>query len=279
MTNIFLPTNVEYQPDAEDKNKGRVIVEPCYPGYGTTWGNALRRVLLTSLEGAAVSAVKIKGVRYEFSTIDHVQEDVLDIILNLKALRLRVFRQTDESIKLTLRASGEGKVLAGDIDKSADVEIVNPDLFIATLTDKRAKLEMELWVEKGYGWIPSEEKTREGRDIGVIIIDSVFSPVLKVAVGVENVRVGKRTDYDKLILDIETDGSIPPLGAFLKAAKLLAEQFNNLTDLGEKMESEKESVSPKSRQKGGKAKKAAAKAAKKSSKAVKKPAIKKRNKK
>ncbi len=226
MENIFLPTKVEYHPDTQNKNKGQVIIEPCYPGFGTTWSNVLRRVLLTSLEGAAVTAVKIKGVRYEFSAIDHIQEDVLEIILNLKTLRLRIHKSIlDEPIKLTLKASGERKVKAGDIDKSADVDIVNPELLIATLTDKKASLEMEIFVEKGYGWVPSEEKSRDGLDIGTIIIDSIFSPVIKVAVDIENVRVGKRTDYDKLILTIETDGTISPLEAFLSSAKLLTEQF------------------------------------------------------
>ena len=138
MENIFLPTKVEYHPDTQNKNKGQVIIEPCYPGFGTTWSNVLRRVLLTSLEGAAPTAVKIKGVRYEFSAIDHIQEDVLGIILNLKTLRLRIHKSVlDGPIRLTLKASGERKVKAGDIDKSADVDIVNPELLIATLTDKK----------------------------------------------------------------------------------------------------------------------------------------------
>jgi len=233
---MFFPTKVEYQEDKQNKNKGSVIIEPCYPGYGTTWGNALRRVLLTSLEGAAVTAVKIRGARYEFSTLDYVQEDILDIILNLKLLRLKIFKETDKPIKLTLKASGERRVTARDVDKSADVEIVNPDLLIANLTDKKAKLEMEIWVEKGYGWVPSEEKSREDKDIGTIIVDSIFTPVLNVAVNIENVRVGKRTDYDKLILTIETDGIVSPLQAFLAASKLLAEQFNLLIERGEKLE-------------------------------------------
>ena len=226
MKNIFLPSKVEYQPDPKNKNKGSVIIEPCYPGYGLTWGNTLRRVLLTSLEGAAVTAVKIKGVKYEFSALDYIQEDVLEIILNLKSLRLKIHKNLDEPVKLTLKASGEKKVKAGNIDKSADVEVVNPELLIATLTHKKAKLEMEIWAEKGYGWVPSEEKTREGLDVGMIIVDSIFSSVIKVAVKVENVRVGKRTDYDRLILVIETDGTISPLQALATSSKLLAEQFS-----------------------------------------------------
>ncbi|MDA2921914.1 DNA-directed RNA polymerase subunit alpha [Patescibacteria group bacterium AH-259-L07] len=233
--NIFLPKKVEYQEDTQDKNKGSIIIEPCYPGYGTTWGNALRRVLLVSLEGVAVTAVKIKGVKYEFSTIDYVQEDVLDIILNLKTLRFKARTDIDEPVKLTLKASGSKKVRAGDIDTSADVEVVSKDLVIATLTDKRAKLEMELWVSKGYGWVPSEEKSREKFDVSTIITDSIFTPIVKVATDVENVRVGKRTDYDRLILSIQTDGSLSPLEAFRSVSRLLEGQFSYFIELSQKL--------------------------------------------
>lgn len=242
MENLFLPQKVEYQIDInqENKNKGQVIVEPCWPGYGITWGNALRRVLLTSLPGAAVTAVKIKGVKYEFSALPGVLEDVLDIILNLKSLRLRILTEKEELVKLTLRAKGEKEVRAKDIEKSSEVEIVNPDLLIATLTDKKASLEMDIWVTKGYGWIPSEEKTRAGLEVGTIVTDSIFTPVLNVSVNVENMRVGKMTDFDRLILNIETDGTITPKQAFLTASRLLSEQFNSLFILGEKVEKEEE---------------------------------------
>ena len=232
----FLPTKVESQLDSKNKNKGQIFIEPCWPGYGITWSNALRRVLLTSLSGAAVTAVKIKGVKYEFSTLEGVKEDVLEIILNLKSLRLEILTEKDEPIKLSLKVSGEKKVKAGDIKKSSDVEIVNPDLLIATLTDKKVNLEMDIWVTKGYGWVASEEKSRANLEIGTIVTDSIFSPVLNVSVNVENIRVGKRTDFDKIILGIETDGSISPLQAFLKASQLLKEQFNSLLDLGGKMD-------------------------------------------
>jgi len=229
----FLPTKVESQIDPKNKNKGQIFIEPCWPGYGITWSNALRRVLLTSLSGAAVTAVKIKGVKYEFSTLEGVKEDILEIILNLKALRLKILTEKDEPIKLSLKVSGERKVKAGDIEKSSDVEIVNSDLLIATLTNKKVNLEMDIWVTKGYGWVASEEKSRDGLEIGTIVIDSIFSPVLKVSVNVENIRVGKRTDFDKIILGIETDGSISPIQAFLKACQLLKEQFDSLLHLGE----------------------------------------------
>ena len=230
----FLPTKIESQLDSKNKNKGQIFIEPCWPGYGITWSNALRRVLLTSLSGAAVTAVKIKGVKYEFSTLEGVKEDVLEIILNLKSLRLKILTEKDEPIKLSLKASGEKKVKAGEINKSSDVEIVNPDLLIATLTDKKVNLEMDIWVTRGYGWVTSEEKSRAGLEIGTIVIDSIFSPILNVSVDVENIRVGKRTDFDKIVLGIETDGSISPVQAFLKASQLLKEQFNTLLNLGEK---------------------------------------------
>ena len=229
----FLPTKVEFQLDPKNENKGQIFIEPCWPGYGITWSNALRRVLLTSLSGTAVTAVKIKGVKYEFSTLEGVKEDILEIILNLKSLRLKILTEKDEIIKLSLKASGEKKVKAGDIEESSDVKIVNPDLLIATLTDKKIKLEMDIWVTKGYGWVPSEEKSRAGLEIGTIVTDSIFSPVLNASVNIENMRVGKRTDFDKIILGIETDGSISPIQAFLKASQLLKEQFDSLLRLGE----------------------------------------------
>jgi DNA-directed RNA polymerase subunit alpha len=233
MKNIFLPQEVKFQEDPENKNKGFIFVEPCYPGYGLTWGNALRRVLLTSLGGAAVVSVKIKGVKYEFSTIPHVYQDVLGIILNLKELRLKILKESEEPVKLKLKAKGEKKVYAADIEKSADVEIINSDLLIAELTDKKAELDMDIWVDQGYGWVPSEEKKREGLDVGTIVVDSVFTPVLQVSVKVENMRVGGRTDYDRLILGIETDGTLTPLEAGLKAMRLLGEQFVSLSALTE----------------------------------------------
>jgi len=235
MAKPILPTKIEYEVDKENKNKGKIIIEPASPGYGTTWGNTLRRVMLSSLEGAAVDAVKIKGVKYEYSTVPYVKEDVLDIILNLKLLRLKILSEKEEPVKLSLKASGEKGVYARDITKDARVEIVNPYLLIATLTNKKARLEMDIWAKKGYGWVPSEEKSREGIEIGTMVLDSTFSPVLNVAVNIENVRVGKRTDYDRLILTIETDGTISPKEAFVSSARLLADQFKFLKDSAEKI--------------------------------------------
>jgi DNA-directed RNA polymerase subunit alpha len=235
MKKSFFANKVEYHLDKENKNKGEIVIEPCWPGYGITWGNALRRVLITSLPGAAVTAVRIKGVKYEFTAVDGIKEDVLDIILNLKSLRLKILSNQEGPIKLTLKVKGEKKVLAGDIEKNADVKIFNPDLPLATLTDSKASLEMDIWVVSGYGWVPSEEKTREGFELDTIVTDSIFSPVVNVSVSVENMRVGKKTDFDRISLGVETDGTINPLEAFLQASSLLSEQFQTLFDLGKNM--------------------------------------------
>lgn len=228
MEQIVLPNKVEYQPDPENKNKGQFIIEPCYPGYGITWGNALRRVLLSSLPGAAVDSIKISGGRHEFSTLPHIKEDILQIVLNFKQLRLKLFK--DEPVKLKLSIKGEKKVTAADIDKSADVEIANPNLHLATLTDKKAELDVEINVSKGFGYVPSEEKDRTGLEIGTIVMDSIFSPITKVATQIEKMRVGQRTDYDRLSLIIETDGTIAPYQAFMEAADLLNSQFGFLAN-------------------------------------------------
>ncbi|MCX7779133.1 MAG: DNA-directed RNA polymerase subunit alpha [Patescibacteria group bacterium] len=236
MEPILLPTKIDYQEDKENKNKGLITIEPCYPGYGITWGSAIRRVLLSSLPGAAVTAVKIKGVKHEFSTIPFVQEDVLQIILNLKQLRVKLY--SEEEIRLNLKIKGEKKVYAKDIEKNAQVEIVNPNLLIATLTDKRANLEMEIFVNKGRGYVPVEER-KEEREIGKIFIDAIFSPIRKVGLKVENVRVGEKTNFDKLTLMIETDGTITPLEAFIQGAELLKDQFFYLLTKSKSLESEK----------------------------------------
>lgn len=224
MEPILLPTKINYQKDREDKNKGSITIEPCYPGYGTTWGNTLRRVLLSSLPGAAVTAVKIKGVKHEFSTIPFVQEDVLQIILNLKQLRVKLY--SEEEIRLNLKIKGEKKVYAKDIEKNAQVEIVNPNLLIATLTDKKADLEMEIFVKMGRGYVLAEERKEEEKEIGKILIDAIFSPIRKIGLKIENVRVGEKTNFDKLNLIVETDGTINPLDAFIKANQMLEENFS-----------------------------------------------------
>ena len=222
MENILLPSKIEFT-EGKEPNTGTLIVQPLYKGYGTTLGNALRRVLLSSLPGAAVTAVKIKGLQQEFSTLDHVQEDGLEMILNLKQLRMKMF--TDEPVKLTLKAKGAGQVTAKDIKTSSDVEIINKDLVIATLTDKKADLEMEITVEKGRGYVPTENKDIESMEIGNLAVDSLYSPVINVGFQVENVRVGQITDFDKLILDVETDGTITYEEAVNEAVKILIDHL------------------------------------------------------
>jgi len=224
MENILLPSKMTFTEGASE-SESVLTIEPLHHGYGTTLGNALRRVLLSSLEGAAVTAVKLKGAQHEFSTIDGVKEDVLEIILNLKKLRLKV--HTDEPVVLSLEVSGKtGEVTAADISANADVEIVNKDLLIATLTSADAKLVMEITVGRGRGFVPTEERDTTGNDIGVMAIDSLYSPVLSVGMSVENTRVGEITNYDKLIMNIVTDGTLTPQEAVGDAVKILLNHYS-----------------------------------------------------
>jgi len=212
------------------KNEGNRTVfeiEGLYPGYGVTLGNALRRVLLSSLPGAAIVGVKIKGVHHEFSTIPHVAEDVIEIILNLRQVRFKKF--VEEPIKIFLNVKGEKEVRAKDIKTTSEIEVINPEAPIATLTDKKAELEIEIEVASGLGFVPVESRKKEKLEIGVIAVDSLFSPIRKVNFEVENMRVGDRTDYNRLRLDLETDGSISSGDAFLKACQVLIEQFGVLS--------------------------------------------------
>ncbi|MFH1142205.1 MAG: DNA-directed RNA polymerase subunit alpha [Candidatus Uhrbacteria bacterium] len=241
MENILLPKKFTFEPGSHE-NEAIMIVEPCYYGYGTTLGNALRRVLLSSLPGAAVTAVKIKGATHEFTALENVKEDVLEIILNLKGLRMKV--HTDEPVKLTLKTSGQKEVTGKDIDDNADVEIVNPKMKIATLTDDKAEFEMELTVERGRGFVPTEDRKRDGGELGVISIDALFSPVRNVAYKVENTRVGDITNFDKLVMTIETDGTVNPEDAVRESAKILLDYFSFLIpeDKPEVSESPEEEV-------------------------------------
>ncbi|MGE5577664.1 MAG: DNA-directed RNA polymerase subunit alpha [Syntrophothermus sp.] len=211
-------------------NYGKFVVEPLERGYGTTLGNSLRRILLSSLPGAAVTSVKIDGVLHEFSTIEGVVEDVTDIILNLKELLAKL--HTDEPTTVRIEAEGEGEVTAGDIKAGSDVEILNPDLHIATL-DKGARFYAEIVLEKGRGYVPAERNKKPDQPIGVIPVDSIFTPVRKVNYTIEDTRVGQVTDYDKLTLEVWTDGSIAPDQATSLAARILNEHlmlFVNLTE-------------------------------------------------
>jgi DNA-directed RNA polymerase subunit alpha len=237
MKKISLPQKIEFKKGKE-QNQGLVIIEPCYPGYGTTLGSSIRRTLLSSLPGAAVVGVKIKGADHEFMSLPHIKEDVLEIILNLKQLRLKV--HTDEVVKLELDVAGEKEVRAKDITKNSQVEIVNEDLLLAHITDMAGNLKMEIYVSRGRGYetIESRDK-KEKKEIGYIEMDSIFSPILAVGVNVENVRVGKMTNWDRLILNITTDGTITPEEAFKEAVKIIIEQFSSLLG-GESKEEEKE---------------------------------------
>jgi len=213
--------------DATD-TKGTFTIEPLDKGFGYTFGNSLRRVLLSSLGGAAIKSVRIEGVAHEFSTVPGVKEDVTDIVLNLKDVVVRMHTDADE-VEAPLVATGPGEVKAKDIDLPAGVEILNPDAPIATL-EKRTKLEMYLSIGKGRGYSPAEENKTEEQAIGVIPIDSIFSPIRRTAYSVDAARVGQRTDFDKLSLEIETDGSIEPASALREAAELLIKSLAIFTD-------------------------------------------------
>ena len=213
----------ELKPVREEGNKATFVVEPLHSGYGMTLGNSLRRVILSSLGGAAVTAVKIDSVAHEFSTIEGVKEDVVEIILNLKKLRFRVF--SDEPQYLVLTASKKGEVTAHDIKTTADVEIVNPDQIIATLDKDKTKLGMEIKVEKGRGYVPVENRETEKLEVGMIAVDALYSPIQRVRYNVENTRVGQMTDLDRLVMEIETDGTITPHDAIRQAAEILVEHF------------------------------------------------------
>jgi DNA-directed RNA polymerase subunit alpha len=211
-----------------EDNRGSFEIEPLDRGFGYTFGNSLRRVLLSSLGGAAVTSVRIEGVAHEFSTISGVKEDVTDIVLNLKEIVCRLHSEATE-VEVPLVATGPGEVTAADIDLPSGVEVLNPDTHIATL-EKRTKLELYLTIGRGRGYAPAEENKSEDQPIGVIPIDSIFSPVKRVAYQVESARVGQRTDYDKLMLDIETDGSVEPQAALREAAEILIKSLSIFTD-------------------------------------------------
>ncbi|MGI6374057.1 MAG: DNA-directed RNA polymerase subunit alpha [Patescibacteria group bacterium] len=235
MQNIALAKKVNYTET--EQFEGTITIEPLFPGYGMTLGNSLRRVLLSSLPGAAVVGVKIKGASHEFMALKGIKEDVLEIILNLKQLRLKVF-PGEEEIRLELKAKGKKVVTAADITKNSQVEIKNPDLEIANLTDSTANLEIEIFVKEGRGYKMPEGAKRENKELGYIEIDSIFSPVISVASSVEHTRVGRMTNWDKLILQIKTDGTISPEEAFKNSVQILVEQYQAF--LAEPVEEEEE---------------------------------------
>lgn len=239
---ISLPSSVKIL----EKNPRKIIfeVEPLYPGYGVTIGNALRRVLLSSIAGAAITKAKIKGISHEFATIPGIKEDLLEIILNLKRVRFKVFG--DESQRIEIKVKGRKEVKAEDIKTPPQVEIVNKDLRIATLTKEGIEFEAEMEVRKGFGYVSSEKFKEKETKIETIYLDAIFSPVEKVSFSVENIRFEERTDFNKLKMEIETDGSILPEEAFLKALEILENHLTKIKDIfpiekrREKKPSEKE---------------------------------------
>ena len=228
---------------SREDNKATFEISPLLPGYGPTIANPLRRVLLSSLEGAAITSIKIKGVDHEFSNISGVLEDTIEIILNIKRIRFQL--HSDGPVKVTLDVKGEKAVTAGDIKITSDVEVINEDQHIATITDKKASLEIEMEIEKGIGYVPVEQRQKEKLAIGVLAIDVIFSPVKLVNFTIENVRVGQRIDYNKILMDIETDGSISPETAIRRSAEILVNHFKLVTDsIEEKEPSTKKKKAP-----------------------------------
>lgn len=227
MFSISFPKTPKIEKIGE--NQSRFLIEDCYPGFGTTLGNALRRTMLSSLPGVAVTLVKIKGVTHEFTTIKGVKEDVVQIIMNLKNIRFSL-TGVDEAV-VTLKAKGEKKVFAKDIKTGSEVEIANPEAPIATLTSFTSELEMELKIVKGIGYVPVEQQERREKEIGAIAVDAIFNPVKRVNFLVENMRVGKRTDYDRIILEVTTDGTISPENAYQQSVEILMGQFNSISRL------------------------------------------------
>jgi DNA-directed RNA polymerase subunit alpha len=216
----------------KEGNRATFEIEALYPGYGVTIGNSLRRVLLSSLSGVAVTQVKIKGVPHEFSTIPGVLEDAILLMLNVKQMRFRLL--TEEPQTAALKVKGEKEVKGSDFNLPSQVELVNKNCHIATLTGKSAELEMEIKIEKGTGYLPKEARKKEKTEIGVIPLDAIFTPVKRVSTKVENMRVGERTDFDRLFLEIETDGTISPEAAFFQASEILVTHFSFVADAFQK---------------------------------------------
>ncbi len=248
----FERPNIEVAEISEDKKYGRFVVEPLERGYGITLGNSLRRIMLSSLPGAAVSQVKIEGVLHEFSSIEGVKEDVTEIIMNIKSLAIKNTSETNEPKTAYIDVTGEGVVKASDIQVDQDIEILNPDLVIATLCGKDTKFYMELTITKGRGYVSADKNKGADLPVGVIAVDSIYTPVERVNMTVANTRVGQITDYDKLTLDVYTNGTLVPDEAVSLAAKVLSEHLSLFVDLSEsamkaevmvdKEENEKEKV-------------------------------------
>lgn len=239
MQTISIPQNPKFVKI--DEKTGKFIIEGCYPGYGTTLGNALRRVLLSSLSGAAVTSIKIKGISHEFSTIPNVLEDVIQIILNLKQVRFKM--HSDTAMKIGLKVKGEKDITASLINCPSQVEVINKDAHIATITNAKGEIDIEMEITHGIGYVPVEQQEREKKEIGVIAIDGIYTPIRRVNYTIDNMRVGKRTDFEKINLEITTDGTISSEEAFSKAVQILVEQFSAITEIDKKADIEEKTES------------------------------------
>ncbi len=236
---LLMPKGLQVENNTDDPNYGKVVVEPLERGWGHTLGNSLRRVLLSSLQGAAVTSIKLDGATHEYATVKGISEDVTDIILNVKKLRVKLISDNDTTLVLNLK--GKGPVTAGDIEPNPDVEILNPDLVIATINED-ANSTLTMTVSDGKGYVASVNNKREDADVGTISIDSIYSPVLKVNYTVENTRVGQRAELDKLILDVWTDGSLSPEESVSYAAKIMYDHLDQLINVKAQFESLEEEV-------------------------------------
>jgi len=266
MENIDLPS--KFESKSVGKNQSIITIEPCYPGYGNTIGNSLRRVLLSSLPGVAAYAIKIKGVSHEFSIMPGIKEDVVEIILNIKSLRFKL--HGTEETKIILKTKGEKEVKAKDFKLTSEIEIVNPELHLATLTEKNAEFELEILVRSGRGYLPTENIDSKKFEVDTIAIDAIFTPIKNVNFEVENVRVGQMTNYDRLNIGITTDGSITPEEALLAASEIIVDHFQIINknfaksekkiekkkgETAEKKKKDEEESETKAKKKKGKAKK------------------------
>ena len=225
MQSLSIPQHINWKPGSKPHEE-LVEISPCEPGYGITLGTALRRVLLSSLPGAAIMSFKIEGALHEFTTLPHIKEDTIQIVLALKAVRFNL--HTDEEVRLSLSKKGLTTVKAGDFVPHASVEVVNPEAPIATITSKEGSFDMEVVVRKGRGYMATEDRDREERELGTVLIDALFSPVLNVGVAVDHIRVGEMTNFERLTLSITTDGSVGPRDAYMQSVDILMQQLESL---------------------------------------------------
>ncbi len=228
MQALSIPQHIVWKPGTKphEEHVGLVEISPCEPGYGITLGTALRRVLLSSLPGAAITAFKVEGALHEFTTLPHVKEDVVALVLALKGIRFNL--HTDEEVRLTLSKKGVTEVTAGDFTPHAAVEVVNPGAHIATITSSEGSFDMEVVVRKGRGYMATEDRDREERELGTILVDALYSPVLNVGVNVDHVRVGEMTNFERLTLSVTTDGSVSPQDAYMQSVDILMQQLESL---------------------------------------------------